>query len=355
MEDGKKVAIGAGIVTATGLGIWGLTKLFKKKPIIPVIYECPYCGGKFSSEAELQAHLAEYHPEEPPAIFYTCPYCDVKFATEKELKDHIKAEHPEELLVPDKVIELPYYFTVLGIDGIPFSKVKIETISPKERLTQWEFTDSMRKVMSGLIGAWGWTSERVLAAAHCATARIGDPYTVTYAELKTALEDCGVNIPGYSHATAYWWVELRYYWWGVFIPGDREWAFYQYPTASQKVITAYLAEPIVMDALRGITATCLYRHDAQPGAVPTGTAYLRFRPTFETEMGPTAAPAFRGFWGFTDAQDGKVVSIAIHQLFGAGYCYPGMYDAEIDLGGAGDSKFVVKNLARVTEEETVIS
>lgn len=95
MEDGKKAAVGLGIVGATGLGIWGLTKLFKKKPIIPVIYECPHCGAEFDTEAELLAHLAEYHPEEPPATLYTCPYCEEIFSSLVALDAHILSNHPE--------------------------------------------------------------------------------------------------------------------------------------------------------------------------------------------------------------------------------------------------------------------
>lgn len=48
-------------------GVW-------KEAIVPVppppppppVYECPYCGATFSTEAELEDHIAFYHPPVPP-------------------------------------------------------------------------------------------------------------------------------------------------------------------------------------------------------------------------------------------------------------------------------------------------
>ena len=58
----------------------------------PAVFTCPYCGATFSSQAELDAHIATEHP---PTV-YTCPYCGATFNTQEELNAHIAAEHPEE-------------------------------------------------------------------------------------------------------------------------------------------------------------------------------------------------------------------------------------------------------------------
>ncbi len=66
-----------------------------KPPTPPeVIYACPYCGAKFSSEAELLEHIRTAHAQQPPRIIYMCPYCGAKFSTLSELQQHISAAHP---------------------------------------------------------------------------------------------------------------------------------------------------------------------------------------------------------------------------------------------------------------------
>ena len=68
---------------AWGASTWG-------PPPTPV-YTCPYCGATFSSQAELDAHIATVHPPVPE---YTCPYCGATFSTQAELDAHVASQHP---------------------------------------------------------------------------------------------------------------------------------------------------------------------------------------------------------------------------------------------------------------------
>jgi len=315
-------------------------------------------------------------------------YIAGKLVKESEWDDVYYVEKP---VIPEHVIELPYFFTVLSIEGIPFSKAGLETI-PADAAVWEAFGKALPQGINPYTGNPFYIEEgRGVDIALCMmrknpTTEDDRPGFPNWG-WGVAMYQCGLEHPEYLtdwaksypppdtfYATPERCAELG----GAVIgshPYDpaqilcmRTWTITNWERCGvvgcwsicgrggprpYEALVAHLAEPIVMDALRGITVGCLYRHDAQLGAVPTGTAYLRFRPTFPTEMGPTAAPAYRGFWSFTDAQDGKQVSIAINQLFGAGYYYKGIYDAEIDLGAGGDGKFIVRNLARVTGEGTV--
>jgi len=61
-----------------------------------VVYSCPYCGATFSTQAELDAHIASEH-------HYTCPHCGAVFHTQADLDAHIASEHPEETFTTKQV------------------------------------------------------------------------------------------------------------------------------------------------------------------------------------------------------------------------------------------------------------
>ena len=56
-------------------------------------YTCPYCGATFSTEQELNDHIAAVHPQ---AGAYSCPYCSQSFTTLEGLIDHVTAAHPDQ-------------------------------------------------------------------------------------------------------------------------------------------------------------------------------------------------------------------------------------------------------------------
>ena len=56
----------------------------------PPVYTCPQCGATFSSQADLDVHIAEVHP----LPVYTCPQCGATFGSQAELDDHILTVHP---------------------------------------------------------------------------------------------------------------------------------------------------------------------------------------------------------------------------------------------------------------------
>lgn len=63
-----------------------------KPPVPPPVYTCPYCGAEFSTQEELNQHIASAHPEQPPV--YTCPYCGATFSSQADLDAHTQAQHP---------------------------------------------------------------------------------------------------------------------------------------------------------------------------------------------------------------------------------------------------------------------
>ncbi len=63
------------------------------KEEVPGVFTCPICGATFSTQEELNAHIAAAHPA---PLAYGCPYCDQSFATLKELIDHVAAAHPDQ-------------------------------------------------------------------------------------------------------------------------------------------------------------------------------------------------------------------------------------------------------------------
>ncbi len=55
-------------------------------------YQCPICGQKFNTQAELEEHMRTAHPT---PLGYSCPYCSATFATLDELVSHVASEHPD--------------------------------------------------------------------------------------------------------------------------------------------------------------------------------------------------------------------------------------------------------------------
>ncbi len=55
-------------------------------------YQCPICGQKFDTQADLEEHMRTAHPT---PLGYSCPYCSATFATLDELVSHVASEHPD--------------------------------------------------------------------------------------------------------------------------------------------------------------------------------------------------------------------------------------------------------------------
>ena len=117
-------------------------------------------------------------------------------------------------------------------------------------------------------------------------------------------------------------------------------------------LTATLAEPIVMSAMRGISMTAvggsgLARY-IDVGYSPRAEVYLWYEPTFAAPMPP---PAYKGSGRL---QVGEETQIGATGVFGAGYWYPGIYDGKVQVRwvaepySSGYMTFIIKNLARVT-------
>lgn len=351
MENGKKVAIGAGIATATGLSIWGLTKLFKKKPIIPIIYECPYCEEQFPTEAELLAHLAEYHPEKPPAILYTCPYCDAKFATEKELEEHIEADHPE-VVAPILAFDV---LAILDVEGIPFTSVGEEPVASMAniatKLSQWFRTN--------LLAAQNSFFPSVEAATNAAEWIIytGLEGNLGLARNREAVKQAYIRV---IEEHPEWFSGYARQWWTTnFFAAMMvtRWA-----SSTETMRTAYLAQPITMSKMRGVTLTCQWKRWVSPSQWITYStmAHLWYEPTFFAEMSP---PGFRsGYTPYPTSEEAakRPVEIGVAGRFFGGYYYPGIYDGKFQFQGFFDgydgtplANFRIENLARVTGKGTV--
>ncbi len=141
------------------------------------------------------------------------------------------------------------------------------------------------------------------------------------------------------------------------------------------ILTATLANPIVMDVMRGISMTVIGK---EPLAKYIGVGhtimtenYLWYEPQFSAEMPP---PAFRG-GGIIAGQLirdelGRVTGVEFSPCvitasgrFAAGYYYPGIYDGRISVrwypSGYGREyatycDFRIKNLTKVTGKGTVV-
>lgn len=61
MKDGKKLAIGAGVLLGVGALAYLATRV-EAKP--PKEYICPYCLVSFETYEELAAHVQDEHPGE---------------------------------------------------------------------------------------------------------------------------------------------------------------------------------------------------------------------------------------------------------------------------------------------------
>lgn len=101
------------VALGLGLAVVGLA-LARAAP--PKEYVCPYCGAKFSTEAEALAHIEMEHPEEPPIVYYTCTICGATFTTQEELDTHILSEHPEEVpeIPSGEILEMSWWSEALA-------------------------------------------------------------------------------------------------------------------------------------------------------------------------------------------------------------------------------------------------
>lgn len=53
-----------------------------------VYYQCPYCNLSYLTQAELDIHIRDAHPDKPPV--FECPIDHLTFATQAELDEHMK-------------------------------------------------------------------------------------------------------------------------------------------------------------------------------------------------------------------------------------------------------------------------
>ena len=96
-KDGKKIAIGLGIVAVLGAGIFLATRA---EAAPPEEYVCPHCGAAFATYEELAYHIQTQHPGA-----YVCPYCGATLNTYEELVAHVQSVHPGERIPIDIIWE----------------------------------------------------------------------------------------------------------------------------------------------------------------------------------------------------------------------------------------------------------
>ena len=71
-----------------GAGIW---LFLRQQGEAAIVFTCPYCGDEFATQAELDEHIAIYHPT---PTMYICPYCNAVFYSQAELDVHMANIHP---------------------------------------------------------------------------------------------------------------------------------------------------------------------------------------------------------------------------------------------------------------------
>lgn len=126
-------------------------------------------------------------------------------------------------------------------------------------------------------------------------------------------------------------------------------------------LVATLAEPIEMSKIRGVILSWLNK--TIPIWADCGTIWiLQYRPAFSAPMPP---PGFRIISLGLQAV-GEIGTAPITGCFAGGYYYPGIYDGIITVKAgcgyrddgfssyAGGGRFMIKNLAKVTGEGTVV-
>jgi len=299
-----------------------------------------------------------------PNVAGTYPVYIGAFSDNALIPPYYRGREDVTVKVPSNVVQLPYYFKVLGIEGIPFSEVTMEPLYSVEDYANWLHVWDCFCLMGQPCSPYGprcFTNHAALArATYNDYLRIYDlivdyywtmeTYPIQVGELERyIIGEIAPAMIAVLEAHPEYIADTCKYGSLEDIASRCIYSLVEsYPPRMEHVAT--LSEPIVMDTLRGVTVNCLYEHMGYSWAVAGGTAYLQF----PIELGnPSGPPGFRGNWGFGSASDGKEVSINITTCFAAGYSYPGVYHGRIDLGGGGDGRFIVKNLAKVTEEGTV--
>jgi len=258
---------------------------------------------------------------------------------------------------------------ILDVEGIPFTKVGMEpqaTIAAlAEAFEAYSYPGNYAPAQ-GIKDTW--------AMAECVGIQTFPPGTNTniiIATMAGRLLTCGQANPEWLYpfeleinpATGHTWWEDHVY--------STATGCYSVWTLGE-ILTAYLAEPIVMDRMRGINITVKGKPGGQIAnyivnwrdTVMTEN-YLWYEPTFDAAMPP---PAFRGGGTIKATLDWPEYEfleceIGATAVFGRGYYYPGIYDGRFQINFypaslgreymtiAGD--FKIKNLARVTGTGTV--
>ncbi|MBA7646234.1 hypothetical protein ES703_53996 [subsurface metagenome] len=232
--------------------------------------------------------------------------------------------------IPEIIIDLPD-IAILGVEGIPFVSVEIETTQ------NWE---AFGKCLQESYGP-DWIINGV-GLAMCMKVK-GEATGL-------ALKECGYEHPEYLSSVG----ALN---WHLF-PHQSAFSYCSYALAPFTGPAATLAEPIVMSQMRGVTLTCIFKvsYPESPWVTYTFFAYLWYEPQFAA---PMPSPAFkREYHPYPPA--GAETEVPIKTLFGEGYYYEGIYDGRFQfqhfydgLDGTPFANFRIKNLARITGEGTV--
>jgi len=305
-------------------------------------------------------------------------------------------------VIPEVVIDFPDLI-ILDVEGIPFTSVGVETMQ------NWEaFGEALQQAYGPTIWGEGYIADGV-GLAMCIKVKVGESGTPT----GVTLFQCGLEHSEYLTSFAnsippsenIWlgkdWIErmgvswppsvgqviadpsswLSYKILSVDIENEVAWCtrtwnvtwWYRFPhqaavdycigaLAPYTGPIATLAEPIVMDVMRGISMTVVGKEGSGienyilSGHSVITENYLWYIPTFDAPMPP---PAFRGGGNILV---GTPTEIGATGVFARGYYYPGIYDGKISVRWfssyygreyATYCDFMIKNLARVTGEGVI--
>lgn len=237
------------------------------------------------------------------------------------------------VIVP--VLEFPH-LNILRVEGVPFSGVGVE---PKGTLFDFLQVLNMYSCANWPI-AWCLTPGQPEAIAECVGGAIYSSQSELIAVLATCLEQAGVPYPSYPQGGGYvtYASSIASHW--------------SCDEARQEVPVAYLAEPITMSTLRGISLTWVNKTipwQQTPGIVYTMWWMLSYKPQF---LAPMYGPGFRCLG--VPVPPGEPCTVPITELWAQGYSYPGIYDGAVTLvitidsyGQGLGAYFRIKNLAEI--------
>ncbi len=252
--------------------------------------------------------------------------------------------HPVSL--PGAVLKLPYYFTVLGVEGRQFSEVVDSVPFSWDEFGKRLYYYFREYSETGIPGTVVDLQSAIGLAQCMGTKNLPFPPSPggSYAGdpvWGAALQECGYAHPEYL--TPYGQT-----WWGRWLNYLGVIASMSYGESLTSGPAAYLESPIVENKLRSVTLSCLYEHQAGFDYVVNLTTYFYPKPTFPT---PGDEPAFRGFDHLSRVHDGKIIDISTGSVFGRGYYYPGIYNGFFRFDPGGD--FNIMNLFQITGEGSV--